>query len=104
MEAGSFTLKDISFNRFKLTGDLNIDERISNLKKEIGELEKKASQKLTQIKSLQTFENAKTEAKKLGDRVYEAAKNLLWLISSILSIICSLVSAEILLSLAKYES
>ena len=70
-------IDEISHKRFKLTGDLNIDERISNLKKEIGELEKKASQKLTQIKSLQTFENAKTEAKKLGDRVYEAAKNLI---------------------------
>lgn len=70
-------IEEIRGKSLRLKDGLNIDEKILNLKKEIVELEKKASQKFAQMKSLQTFENAKEQAKKLGDRVYEAAKNLI---------------------------
>ncbi|AII14034.1 hypothetical protein CIG2463D_0160 [Campylobacter iguaniorum] len=69
-------IEELSQKSFKF-GDVNLDEKIVNLKKEIVELEKKAGEKLAQMKNSQTFENAKEQAKKLGDRVYEAAKNLI---------------------------
>lgn len=47
------------------------------INEKFGNFEKIASEKLAQIKKIQTFENAKTEAKKFGDRIYEAAKKFI---------------------------
>lgn len=50
--------------------DINVNEKLENIKKELNELEKKAEQKFSNL-------NLKDEAKKMGDRAYKAAKELL---------------------------
>lgn len=50
--------------------DINVNEKLENIKKELEELEKRAEQKFGTL-------NLKDEAKKMGDRAYKAAKELL---------------------------
>ena len=49
------------------------DENMENLRKELAIFEENASQKLAQIKNIQSF----TKAKELGKRLYDAATNLI---------------------------
>lgn len=70
-------IDEIGHKSSKIKEDLNLDEKINALKKELSELEKKAGEKLSYIKPNYILQNAKTEAKKLGDRFYEVAKNLI---------------------------
>lgn len=61
----------------KLMENLEVNEKLEALKKEIAEFEKKASEKLEGIKYEEIGENLKTKAKKLGDRIYESAENFI---------------------------
>jgi len=57
--------------KLKLNFDTN--DKIEEIKQEIANLEKKANEKFEDIKQI----DIKSEAKKFGDRAYQAAKNLL---------------------------
>jgi len=53
------------------------EERFENLKKDVNELGKKANETLENIKQNKTAKKATNEAKKLGLRAWEVAKNML---------------------------
>lgn len=70
-------LKDeISQKSLKFRKDFEVDKKIESLKNEITQLEKSASDKFSELKSSK-LENAKKEAKKLGEKIYESAKNFI---------------------------
>ena len=50
---------------------------LENLKKEIGEFEKKVEARLESINYQELGQNVKKQAKELGNKMYNAAKNLL---------------------------
>ena len=53
------------------------ESRLENLKKDVSELSKKANETLENIKQNETTKKATSEAKKLGIRAWEVAKNML---------------------------
>jgi len=64
--------------------DVSVDDlkekaevKLENLKKDVGELSKKANETLENIKQNETAKKATSEAKKLGLRAWEVAKNML---------------------------
>ena len=68
----------IAVNKFgELKRELSSNERLENLKKEIGEFEKKVEAKLESINYQELGQNVKKQAKELGNKMYNAAKNLL---------------------------
>lgn len=68
----------IAVNKFgELKRELGSNERLENLKKEIGEFEKKVEAKLESINYQELGQNVKKQAKELGNKMYNAAKNLL---------------------------
>ena len=48
-----------------------------SLKKELSELEKKAEEKINDIKEREIGENLKAKSKALGEKLYKAAENLI---------------------------
>ena len=68
----------IAVNKFgELKRELSSNERLENLKKEIGEFEKKVEARLESINYQELGQNVKKQAKELGNKMYNAAKNLL---------------------------
>ena len=68
----------IAVNKFgELKRELGSNERLENLKKEIGEFEKKVEARLESINYQELGKNVKKQAKELGNKMYNAAKNLL---------------------------
>ena len=70
LEALKRELNDKS-EKLKLNFDAN--EKFEDIKKEIADFEKKANEKLEDLKQI----DIKSEAKKIGDRAYQAAKDFL---------------------------
>jgi len=68
----------IAVNKFgELKRELSSNERLENLKKEIGQFEKKVEARLESINYQELGQNVKKQAKELGNKMYNAAKNLL---------------------------
>ncbi|WP_169778178.1 hypothetical protein [Campylobacter curvus] len=65
--------QEINERSKKLKLNFDAGEKLEGIRQDIAELEKKASEKLEDIKQL----NIKIEAKKFGDRAYKAAKDFL---------------------------
>lgn len=61
----------------KLMENFEVSSKLDALKKEIAEFEKRAEEKFESIKYEEIGENLKAKAKKLGDRMYETAENLI---------------------------
>ena len=57
----------------KLKLNFNANDKFEDIKKEIADFEKKANEKLEDLKQI----DIKSEAKKIGDRAYQAAKYFL---------------------------
>ncbi len=53
------------------------EEKLENLKKDVAQISKKANETIENIKTNETAKRATTEAKKLGLRAWEVAKNML---------------------------
>lgn len=61
----------------KLMENLEVNQKLEALKKEIAEFEKKANETFESIKYDEISENLKNKAKQLGDRIYEGAQSFI---------------------------
>jgi len=69
--------REISQKSAKIKDGFNSSETFESLKKELSELEKKAEEKINDIKEREIGENLKAKSKALGEKLYKAAENLI---------------------------
>ena len=69
--------REISQKSDKIKDGFNSSETFEALKKELSELEKKAEEKINDIKEREIGENLKAKSKALGEKLYKAAENLI---------------------------
>ena len=69
--------REISQKSDKIKDGFNSSETFETLKKELSELEKKAEEKINDIKEREIGENLKAKSKALGEKLYKAAENLI---------------------------